>query len=139
MNTIILTVAFLAAHLSPLGAQIVYADSITPDVQYVADLPTIGQIQTLVASEADLAGVDPKIALYIVSSESNFDPSRQSNYPDPTGPNGQEDSWGLWQIHLPAHPDITKAEALDPVWSTEWAVEQLKSGNCKIWTTCPLK
>lgn len=132
--------AFLAAHLSGFGAHTVYADSLPTDFKYIIQQPTTQQIQMLIASEADMVGVDPKMALYIVNKEDpDLDPTRQSSYPDPTGPNGQEDSWGLWQIHLTAHPDITRAQAMDPVWSTEWAVNQLKKGNCHIWTTCPQK
>lgn len=43
-------------------------------------------------------------------------------------------SYGLYQIHLPAHPTITKAQALDPIWSMEWAAKQFAKGNARIWT-----
>ena len=42
-------------------------------------------------------------------------------------------SYGLWQIHLPAWPEITKEQALDPVWSTQWAVEKFQE-DPTIWT-----
>lgn len=46
----------------------------------------------------------------------------------------QGTSFGVWQIHLPAHPDITKAEATDYVWATEWAAHQFLEGHAKEWT-----
>ena len=42
-------------------------------------------------------------------------------------------SYGLWQIHLPAWPEITKEQALNPVWSTQWAVEKFIL-EPQIWT-----
>lgn len=103
-----------------------------------ADNPhTYQEIAQFIAAEAQLSGVDPKIALYIADNESKLGIG-QSRYLDPTGPNGREDSWGVWQIHLSAHKDITRAQAQDIFWSTEWAMQQLKNGNCKIWTECPL-
>ena len=42
-------------------------------------------------------------------------------------------SFGLWQIHLPSHPEVTKEQALDPEWATEWAVKKFLT-NPKIWT-----
>jgi hypothetical protein len=43
-------------------------------------------------------------------------------------------SFGLWQIHLPAHPDITKEQAFDPVFSTEWTAQEFSKGHQKQWT-----
>lgn len=60
--------------------------------------------------------------------------NRQSEIPDPRGPNGYEDSWGIAQIHLPDHPNVTRAQALDPAWAAEWAAEQFAAGNAHLWT-----
>lgn len=43
-------------------------------------------------------------------------------------------SFGAVQIHLPAHPDITKEQALDPLWSINWMAEQFKAGKQKMWS-----
>lgn len=43
-------------------------------------------------------------------------------------------SFGVAQIHLPAHPEITEAEALDPLWSINWAAEQFAAGHADLWT-----
>ena len=36
-------------------------------------------------------------------------------------------SWGLHQIHLGYHPDVTKEQALDPYWSAKWTIKRLIS------------
>lgn len=43
-------------------------------------------------------------------------------------------SFGVAQIHLVAHPDITKEEALDPFFAIGWAAHQFKLGNQHLWT-----
>lgn len=48
--------------------------------------------------------------------------------------NASEDSAGAVQIHLPAHPDISKEQANDPEFAIRWMAEQWKEGNQDIWT-----
>lgn len=43
-------------------------------------------------------------------------------------------SYGLVQIHLPAHPSVTKEQALDPVWAINFLARELSKGNGRIWT-----
>lgn len=88
--------------------------------------PSPKEVENYVRSESIQYGVDPKIALFIVGHESNFDPTR-------IGDDGI--SIGAWQINIKAHPNITKAEALDLAWSTKWSLKQLKEGHAKIWST----
>jgi len=59
----------------------------------------------------------PAALLYgIIARESEFKTSA-------VGDNGN--SFGLVQIYLPAHPDITKAQALDPLFAINWAARNL--------------
>lgn len=37
----------------------------------------------------------------------------------------REDSWGLAQIHLPSHPNITKVQATDPDFALNYIAEHL--------------
>lgn len=32
----------------------------------------------------------------------------------------REDSWGIAQIHLPSHPEVSREEALDEMFAIEW-------------------
>lgn len=43
-------------------------------------------------------------------------------------------SYGIAQIHLPSHPDITKSQATDPVFASEWTANQFAKGKQNIWT-----
>ena len=87
-------------------------------------------ITELVRSEAVENGINPNLALCIASHESQLDPTKIGDTASKTGL-----SYGLWQIHLWAHKDVTETEALNPVSSTLWAMNQLKEGNAPIWTT----
>lgn len=57
--------------------------------------------------------------------ESNFNQNAVGDYGT---------SFGIAQIHLSAHPDITKAEALDPLWSINWTVKQFSEGHASLWS-----
>lgn len=48
------------------------------------------------------------------------------------GDNGE--SFGVAQIHLPAHKDISKEEALDPYWAISWAASMFAQGKASLWT-----
>lgn len=43
-------------------------------------------------------------------------------------------SFGLSQIYLPAHKNITKEQALDAVFATEYMASEFKKGNKSQWT-----
>lgn len=43
-------------------------------------------------------------------------------------------SYGVFQIHLPAHPSVTKEQALDPWFNIEWSAQQFAAGKQKMWT-----
>lgn len=52
--------------------------------------------------------------------------------PNAVGDHGT--SFGVAQIHLPAHPDITKAQALDPLFAINYAAEQFSEGREHLWS-----
>lgn len=43
------------------------------------------------------------------------------------------DDYGIAQINLNAHPEVSKEEALDPYWSLNWAANAWKDGNERWW------
>lgn len=43
-------------------------------------------------------------------------------------------SYGLVQIHLPAHPNISKEQALDPIFAINFIVDEFLNGNQNKWT-----
>ena len=48
----------------------------------------------------------------------------------------REESYGLSQINLLAHPDISKEEATDALFSIDFLVKNVAQGNEKLWLTC---
>lgn len=84
-------------------------------------------IKDYIATEALVMGVDPQIAIGVVERESKFDCKR-------IGDHGT--SYGCWQIHLPAHADVTPAQAKDVVFATQWSLKEIKANGCRIWSTC---
>lgn len=97
----------------------------TPNIAYADQQPLI---RDYVAAEATLAGANVQDSLAILDKES-------TDCQMMIGDHGT--SLGCWQIHLPAHPDISKQQAMSIVWSTEWSVKQLADGKCSEWSTCP--
>ncbi len=43
-------------------------------------------------------------------------------------------SIGVAQIHLPAHPDISEAEASNGIFSLNWMADQWVAGRQKMWS-----
>ena len=71
----------------------------------------------------------PIVAIAIVESESRYNSQA-------VGDHGT--SFGLAQIHLPAHPNVTKEQALDEDFAINFLIINLLKGRCRLWTTCPI-
>lgn len=82
-------------------------------------------LDAAILAVASRNGVDAALMQRIVACESGGDPNA-------VGDGGQ--SYGLVQIHLPAHPQITKAEASDPLFSLEFLAQNLKAGAGHLWS-----
>lgn len=89
-------------------------------------------IPDLIRLKAREYGLNEDHMLRLANCESGFVP-RQSRIPA-NGPNGREDSWGVFQIHLPAHPSVSREEAMDVEFSLEWTALNLKEGRARMWT-----
>ncbi|PIX11561.1 MAG: hypothetical protein COZ74_13765 [Flavobacteriaceae bacterium CG_4_8_14_3_um_filter_31_8] len=77
----------------------------------------------------------------IISCESHWEYSIQSRhfYNKKNVPIGytvgmREESWGLVQIHLPAHPKISKEQAIDPDFAIDFLAKNLSRGKAKMWS-----
>lgn len=77
----------------------------------------------------------------IISCESQWDYTVQSKhtYHERNVPKGykvgdREQSFGLVQIHLPAHSNVTKEDATDPEFAIEFLAKNLKAGKASMWT-----
>jgi len=105
-------------------------------------LPPVQEIAPIVATSTVLAKIDAVSAKYGVSRDmvykivvcetaGTFDPTIQSQIIK----NGiQEDSWGLAQIHLPDHPDISKQQAIDPDFALDYLASKLSEHKGFLWS-----
>lgn len=77
----------------------------------------------------------------IISCESGWNPNIQSShhYTAKNVPKGykvgdREQSFGLVQIHAPAHPGITKEQALDPEFAIDFLARNIAAGKASMWS-----
>ena len=61
-----------------------------------------------------------------------FDPNIQSGHFRPNGE--QEQSYGLVQIYLPAHPYVSYEQATDVDFSLEFLASNMAKGNHSMWS-----
>jgi hypothetical protein len=84
------------------------------------------EVKTYVRAQAVEHGVNPKLALWIVKHESEFNPRASGD---------GEASRGLWQISRIYHPEVSDAAAFDVAASTAWSLERIRSGKVNEWST----
>lgn len=108
----------------------------TQPVVIVVPIWTPDTLSTLASTTAITAGLNPEHFVKTLYKESKgfIDPAIQSKYPDPKGPGGHENSWGICQIDLDFHPELTKEQAIDPVFCTKWTAEQWQVGHATSWS-----
>lgn len=92
-------------------------------------------VEVLAENTARLHGISVYTFVETMKRESaGFTVIDGQSYIPANGPNGREDSWGVAQIHLPSHPEITREQAQDPEWALEWAANEFKNGRASKWT-----
>lgn len=78
----------------------------------------------------------------MVEHESGFNPNDvgDMDLTCPIGPYKGKPVYaqGIWQITRCYHGEVSHEQALDVVWSTQWAMDRLKDKDTckKEWTTC---
>ena len=90
------------------------------------DAATAQEVKAYVQTQAIENGVNPKLALWIVKHESEFNPRARGD---------GEASRGLWQISRIYHPEVSDAVAFNVASSTEWSLERIRSGKVNEWST----
>jgi Transglycosylase SLT domain len=89
-------------------------------------LTTSEQLASYIQTQALKHGVSPKLALWIVKHESQFNPRAKGD---------GEASRGLWQISKIYHPEVSDAMAFNVRSSTQWSLERIRSGKANEWST----
>lgn len=58
----------------------------------------------------------------------------QSNVPRGYSVGDREQSYGLVQIHLPAHPSVVYEQAVDPEFAVEFLAKGIANGSIGQWS-----
>lgn len=88
-------------------------------------------IRQLIHDKAKEYGVKESVMLNVIDCESYSSTTLQS-YVVKNGV--REDSWGIAQIHLPSHKDITKEQALDPEFAVTYMAKEMSEGRAYEWS-----
>lgn len=92
----------------------------------IAPLPyTIENAPVIIQAYAAHYGIPAQPLLDTLECESGYDPAAMGDHGT---------SLGVAQIHLPAHPDITKEEALNPFFAIDYAAQQFAAGHQMLWS-----
>lgn len=113
--------------------KVAVASSITPIVTPKIAPKTIKKVKVShyviptekIAEIAEKYNVSRVTITKVIACESNYNPNA-------VGDGGH--SFGLVQIHLPSHPNITKAQALDQDFAIDFLGKKLSEGEGHIWT-----
>lgn len=90
---------------------------------------TLLNTKSYIAKEAEIKGINPSLALCIVTHESNFNENAKGD------DKGSSYSRSWWQISNKWHPEVSDETAYSLEKSTEWALERIKEGYVNEWST----
>lgn len=85
----------------------------------------VDDLKTVAVAEAVDHGLNVDHFLKTIDCESGFVASQ-------IGDHGE--SFGIAQIHLVAHKDVSKSDALNPYFALHWMAENWQNDNASIWT-----
>lgn len=118
-------VFLLSALLLPHHAAVAKVATTTVPAAVIAVMPlSTSSVAALIKIDAAKYGVNETQLYNTLWCESGFKGSRV----------GLAGELGVAQIYLPAHPDITKQEALDERFSIDWAARSFAGGYAHWWT-----
>lgn len=90
-------------------------------------------------------GVSETIMVGIIDCESSWDTTLQSkhlySFSDPRRSivkGERERSYGLVQIHLPDHPNVTLEQATDPEFAVDFLAKNIAQGRLGMWSCAEL-
>lgn len=89
------------------------------------------RISQEIETQAKKYGVSATLMKKIVQCESMGSTTIQSNH---RLSYGREQSFGLAQIHLPDHKNVSKEQALDPKFALEFMAKNIAAGRVGMWS-----
>lgn len=124
MNALLIALGLMVALTSA-------STTVPAEIQQVSTTTAPLTIDEMIQTSADKHGVDGKVMRQVLMCESTLNPKAEGDH----GINGTATtSWGIAQIHLPAHPEITKEQALDPKFAINWTAKEMAAGRGYMWT-----
>lgn len=127
----VLVIAITLAALAYLSfAQRVYGTTLYVAPVYVAPVGIHPAFSTstaegIIRASARRFGASEAMLVATLKCESDFEA-------DAVGDGGE--SLGIAQINLPSHPEISRTQALDPLWSIAWAAQEFAAGRAYEWS-----
>lgn len=101
----------------------------TKEIKHIPDTEDMvfstSTAESIITAYAHKYGTPAQPLIDTLRCESDFNPNAVGDYGS---------SFGIAQIHLLAHADITKEEALDPLWSIDWAAMMFAAGHANLWS-----
>lgn len=92
------------------------------------------EVIQMLAEKAIENNLSPKYLIALANCESSASTTIQSRAIQKYG---REQSYGIFQIHTYAHKNITPEMAKDPIFNTNWAIEEIKKGKApQHWVRC---
>lgn len=120
----LLTISIAILFLAPLPIS-----SVNKQVEYqqneVLSRESLEGMVWDIGIEKGLSGGKIRQIIGVINCESSWDVNA-------IGDDGT--SFGLVQIHLPAHPSITAEQANNPVFAIDFITSEFKKGNEHMWT-----
>ncbi len=124
------------------------SDNVVIPKQVIKQQATISQGKLTPRELVRVKGEQYKVSVplmeEIISCESSWVVNAQSKHvytkdrPREGVKKGQrEQSFGLVMIHLPAHPNITKEQAINPEFAIDFLAKNLSLGKGSMWTCYP--
>ena len=102
----------------------------TPGAPITVEAPVPLTLEEKIEVYADKYGVSAYQMGRIIQCESGGK-SVQSAIVTKSGE--KEDSWGIVQIHLPSHPNITKEQAMNTDFALDFLAQNLGGGRVSMW------
>jgi len=90
------------------------------------------EVRELAVEQAKKYGLNTKRFLAVLACENNFNATGQSEHITKSGE--REDSWGSAQINLYWNPEVTQAQAEDPLYAISWMAERWSIGKHRLWS-----
>ena len=104
---------------------------------------TKDQIAELVNANAIKYGVSASKMMNTIECESSYKNVQSSHIlgvgHKAADKNGREDSWGISQINMYWHPEVSKKQALDPYFAVQFMARQFSLGKASEWSCYRLK